>query len=185
MVSLLQPSIPSTWEALADAYQSRIQTAVEQWSRGAATDDDVQWLSWLVANELVSNRTTSSPKLEKLLAEYRAVESEIPAPRVVEGLADKGPGRDFPVLIGGNAKTFGDPAPRRLLRNILGDVSFTAVGSGRRELAERIASSENPLTARLMVNRIWQHVFGRGIVASVDGSGTRPGKYSSTPLSAS
>ena len=43
--------------------------------------------------------------------------------------------------------------------------------SGRLELAERIASADNPLTARVMVNRIWQHLFGSGIVRSVDDFG--------------
>ena len=99
------------------------------------------------------------------------MESEIPTPRVVEGLADKGPGTDFPVLIGGNAKTYGEPAPRRFLKSILGEEPLATAGSGRRELAEIIASPENPLTARVMVNRIWQHVFGRGIVGTVDNFG--------------
>jgi hypothetical protein len=37
-------------------------------------------------------------------------------------------------------------------------------GSGRLELAEAISSAENPLTARVMANRVWQHHFGQGIV---------------------
>jgi len=45
-------------------------------------------------------------------------------------------------------------------------------GSGRRELAEAMASEENPLTARVMVNRIWHYVFGRGMVASTDDFGS-------------
>ena len=171
MTALFEPRIPLTWKALADAYQSRIQAAVDRWSRGAATDDDTEWLAWLMQNELLSNRTSATPQLELLVAEYRRVESEIPAPRVVEGLADKGPGTDFPVLIGGNAKTFGDPAPRRFLKNILGESPFVTKGSGRRELAELIASPTNPLTARVMVNRIWHHIFGRGIVGTVDNFG--------------
>jgi hypothetical protein len=44
-------------------------------------------------------------------------------------------------------------------------------GSGRAALAEQLADAGNPLTARVMVNRIWHHVFGRGIVATVDNFG--------------
>ena len=45
-------------------------------------------------------------------------------------------------------------------------------GSGRSELAKWIASTDNPLTARVMANRVWLHLFGRGIVASPDNFGT-------------
>jgi hypothetical protein len=50
-------------------------------------------------------------------------------------------------------------------------------GSGRRELADWIASKDNPLTARVMANRVWLHLFGRGLVATPDNfgaSGTTP-----------
>jgi hypothetical protein len=44
--------------------------------------------------------------------------------------------------------------------------------SGRLELAEWIASPDNPLTARVMANRIWRHLLGRGIVTTPDNFGT-------------
>jgi hypothetical protein len=50
-------------------------------------------------------------------------------------------------------------------------------GSGRRELADWIAAKDNPLTARVMVNRVWLHLFGRGLVPTPDNfgaSGLRP-----------
>ena len=162
---------PATWKALADAYQRRIEQAVDRWSNRTPTEDDVRWLDWMVQNDLMPNSVNASPKLQQLVGEYRAIESEIPASRVIEGLADKGPGTEFPVLIGGNAKTYGEPAPRRFLQTILREPAVKTMGSGRRELAEMIASPDNPLTARVMVNRIWQHVFGRGIVGTVDNLG--------------
>jgi hypothetical protein len=103
VADLFAPRVPTTWRTLADSYQTRIGAAVERWSRGTASDDDVQWLSWLLQNGLLSNGVAATPHLERLITEYRAVENSIPAPRVVEGLADNGPGTDFPVLIGGNA----------------------------------------------------------------------------------
>ena len=69
------------------------------------------------------------------------------------------------VLLRGSADNPGEEAPRRFLA-ILSPAErapFTK-GSGRLELAEAIADPKNPLTARVMVNRIWQHHFGQGIV---------------------
>jgi mono/diheme cytochrome c family protein len=69
------------------------------------------------------------------------------------------------VQLRGNPETLGDEAPRRFLAVLCADAPapFTK-GSGRLELAEAIADRRNPLTARVMVNRIWQHHFGQGIV---------------------
>jgi hypothetical protein len=171
ILPLFEQGAPSNWRSLADSYRKRIEDAVDHWSAGTASDDDVRWLDWLARNDLLPNRSDTGAKLQKLLNEFRQIEGQIPPARVVEGLADKGQGTDFPVLVGGDAKTFGEPAPRRFLKNIFGETPFADPGSGRRELAKTIASPDNPLTARLMVNRIWRHIFGRGIVASVDNFG--------------
>jgi transcriptional regulator with XRE-family HTH domain len=79
---------------------------------------------------------------------------------------------DMKVFIRGNPANQGEIAPRRFLR-ILSDGQPEAFqeGSGRWELAEAIASADNPLTARVMVNRMWQHHFGRGIVGTPDNFG--------------
>ncbi|MCE9605243.1 MAG: PSD1 and planctomycete cytochrome C domain-containing protein [Planctomycetia bacterium] len=72
---------------------------------------------------------------------------------------------DMKIFIRGNPARTGDLAPRRFLRILAGDApkAFTE-GSGRRELAEEIAAADNPLTSRVIVNRLWQRHFGRGIV---------------------
>ena len=74
---------------------------------------------------------------------------------------------DMKVFIRGNPAKLGDVAPRRFLKVLVSTepASFKQ-GSGRLELAEAIASKDNPLTARVMVNRIWQYHFGRAIVGS-------------------
>ena len=75
------------------------------------------------------------------------------------------------VLIKGDPETLGAEVPRRFL-GVLGGQSVTS-GSGRRELAEWIADPKNPLTARVMVNRVWQGHFGLGLVATPDNFGVR------------
>jgi hypothetical protein len=80
---------------------------------------------------------------------------------------------DMKVFVRGNPANQGDVAPRRFLQILSRDEPQPfANGSGRLELAEAIASSDNPLTARVMVNRVWQHHFGRGIVSTPDNFGS-------------
>lgn len=69
------------------------------------------------------------------------------------------------VRVGGRDDSLGEEVPRRFLTILSkGEPKPFQTGSGRLELAEAIASAENPLTARVMANRIWQHHFGYGIV---------------------
>ncbi|HSH92670.1 MAG TPA: DUF1553 domain-containing protein, partial [Roseimicrobium sp.] len=74
----------------------------------------------------------------------------------------------------GNPLTKGESVPRRFLQVMAGDEprGFER-GSGRLELADAIASKDNPLTARIMVNRIWMQHFGRGLVATTSDFGKR------------
>ena len=90
---------------------------------------------------------------------------------IAHSLAESSVG-DMKVFLRGNPATQGPVAPRRFLKVIAGDEppAFKK-GSGRLELASAIADPNNPLTARVMVNRIWQHHFGRGLVGTPDNFG--------------
>ena len=69
------------------------------------------------------------------------------------------------VFTRGNPLTKGDEVPRQFL-SAFGSQQPFKKGSGRLELAQAIIHPRNPLTARVMVNRIWQHHFGRGLVST-------------------
>jgi hypothetical protein len=106
-------------------------------------------------------------RLDELRGEFESVKKSLPpAPPMAHGLQEAG-NVDLKVYLRGNPAQQGENAPRRFLRILAGDnpPPFTH-GSGRLDLAEAIASKDNPLTARVIVNRIWQHHFGRGIVGT-------------------
>ncbi len=110
------------------------------------------------------------------LAEFRAQKDRLqkacpPKYAVVHTLKDREKPVDSPVLIRGNPATPGPKVSRHFLTILGGDSAPFTVGSGRLELARSIASPANPLTPRVMVNRLWQHHFGRGIVATTSNFG--------------
>src|SRR5205085_4535353 len=79
-----------------------------------------------------------------------------------------------PVFLRGNPNNRGEPAARHapaLYRS--GAPEFAPKASGRLELAQAIVSRQNPLTARVIVNRIWLHHFGAGLVRTPSDFGTR------------
>ena len=82
--------------------------------------------------------------------------------------------RDSYVFIKGNRGSRGPNVPRQFLEILSGeDRQPFRDGSGRLELANHIASPDNPLTARVMVNRVWLHQFGEGIVRTANDFGLR------------
>ena len=109
---------------------------------------------------------TQQEELKRLKAElppkYPFLQTIQDKPKIAEGR----------VQIRGDRNNLGDPAPRRFLAILSpGEQRAFTKGSGRQELADAIADPKNPLTARVMVNRVWQHHFGRGLVGTASNFG--------------
>ena len=96
------------------------------------------------------------------------------APARANVVADVSNPQDYHVLIHGEVGNTGDKVPRRFLEVLSPDPKHRpewTKGSGRLDLAHAIADPKNPLTARVLVNRLWQQHFGVGFVTTPDDLG--------------
>jgi hypothetical protein len=146
-----------------------VREAIHAWRGGNATAEQAACLDALVRAGQLPAAIEALPAVAPLAAGYRRLESEVPVARRAPGVIDE-PGTDQPLLIRGNLMAAGDPVPRRYLE-ALGAKPYPRDGMMRLRLADEIASASNPLTARVMVNRIWSKLFGSGLVATVDNFG--------------
>ena len=114
-------------------------------------------------------------KITKFGNDRVKLESEHPGapPRAMVSL-DKPKPADVRVFVRGNPGRQGDPAPRAWL-TMFGGEKFTD-GSGRLELARKIASRDNPLTARVIANRVWMLHFGKPLVGQTSDFGVQTPK---------
>jgi hypothetical protein len=111
--------------------------------------------------------------VDGLMQEIQTLKSGLP-PKYpfLHAIKDSAKPANLRVAIGGNPENLGEEAPRRFLSILCeGEPPAFRKGSGRLELAEAIANPSNPLTARVMANRIWHYHFGKGIVGSTSNFG--------------
>ena len=109
--------------------------------------------------------------LKKQIEEWQATAPSAPPRAMV--LEDAARPTKPHVLLRGNPGTPGPEVPRQFLEVLSNNRKAFTEGSGRLELARAIASADNPLTARVMVNRVWMYHFGAGLVRTPGDFGTR------------
>ncbi len=159
VAELLEKPLPLL-PANAALSTEKLRDAIAQWPRGLRT---------------------AAPFLFDAINELDISHPAAPAHAMV--MLDAPAPTDSPVFIRGQAEVHGDLVPRRFLEVLAGPnrKPFTN-GSGRLELAQAIASRDNPLTARVLVNRAWMHLFGNGFVPTPDDLGVQSEKPSHPEL---
>jgi hypothetical protein len=123
-----------------------------------------------------SPTSTTDPRadLKKLEDELKSLQQKAPyRPQAMTVKEAEKIGDAF-ICIRGNFHNPGDVVPRGFLSVATSDSppDLPDEQSGRRQLAEWLASKDNPLTARVMVNRVWHHLFGVGLVRTTDNFGS-------------
>jgi hypothetical protein len=116
----------------------------------------------------------SNPRIEGVTRKLESLSNLLEAaqPDQAQALAVKDieTPRDGPIYRRGDFQSFGDIVPRGFLTAVPTSTSYAIPPdtSGRLQLAEWLTDSENTLTSRVLVNRIWHHLFGKGLVRTVD-----------------
>ena len=163
---------PTDFPAVAARYGQWLTTSLEAWALDRADENDVRLINWMLHEGLLPNHMDARPSIWELVSSYRAVEKQLAEPQTVNGMADLDPGRDFRLNVRGVYEDLGDRVPRGYIEVVGGERNSSGLtGSGRKELADLMTSSHNPLTARVFVNRVWHWVFGTGIVKTTNDFG--------------
>lgn len=146
--------------------------AIQAWKSQKASAAQVALLNQLLQKGQLEARTGATQELIK--AYQTLADKPLFNREFILGMTE-GDGVNSPVFIRGNhLQVSEEPVKRRFFAALPEvDVSFEGAGSKREELAEGMLHPQNPLTARVMVNRIWHHLYGRGIVETVDNFGAQ------------
>jgi hypothetical protein len=161
---------PQQSDGALEHLANQIEQAASNWKSGKLTIVQSDLLEGLYDAGAFDFTLGRSEELKQAVEQFRVTQLEVPKPSYVRTLSD-GHGEDEPVYIRGSHRNLStDANPRHFLDGIDGK-PFNAAGSGRLQWAESLVAGDNPLTARVFANRIWHHLFGRGIVASVDDFG--------------
>ncbi len=180
MARALEAAASLPGEKSVDPFRAVLTETIDQLAANKLAQDKHAKDRAKIANWLISEGQFNLNPTREMVAigeAYARASHDLPERARIQGRVClamwDGTGVDENVLIRGNHKTVGPAMPRRLPEaiQVQGATSQELAGSGRLELARQLVDPANPLTSRVMVNRIWHHLLGRGIVPSVDNFG--------------
>ena len=170
--SLFAGDPPADLEAAASRYQQWLANSLQAWADGRASEDDVRLINWMLTNRLLPNNLEAHEPARRLVTAYAKIEKQLTDPWTVNGMADLDAGNDYRLNRRGVYEDLGDNVARGYVEVLAGERDTSnRNGSGRLDLAEHVANSRNPLTARVFANRIWHWVFAAGLVTTPDDFG--------------
>lgn len=161
--------LPSDLKNLITLYQNAINKALKAWKENNLTDAQAVFLDTILKSKLLTNQAEEGSMIAKQLNRWRILEEQLATPMRSPGQFET-EGFDQVLFDRGNHKKPLDVVPRRFLE-FLDAEPYQTKSSGRLELAQDMLRDDNPLTTRVIVNRIWHHLFGKGIVATPDNFG--------------
>jgi cytochrome c553 len=157
------PDLTDERGGTAESYLAIAKVVFADAATPPATGTEPDFLQWVD----VLHDSPAAP----LLARWQALEATFQDPPRAPGMIE-GTGWDERVFVRGNPRNPGEVVPRRFLEALTGEAAAVETsGSGRRELARAITAPDNPFFARVFVNRVWLHLFGRGLVPTPDDFG--------------
>lgn len=173
------PDSNETVEKIAKTIDKAIAAWTDSSLASEATDADcLGATNWLLSNSklLFASDPDGKSEIDRIAIRWadtrKELRSRLPNESAIAVAMIDSTGEDDRVLIRGNSAAPGEVTPRRFLEAIDGDLPLKIEsGSGRLQLADRMNDPSNPLTSRVIVNRVWHHLFGRGIVPTVDDFG--------------
>jgi Protein of unknown function (DUF1549)/Protein of unknown function (DUF1553)/Planctomycete cytochrome C len=174
------PTAASSRE-IATAIEAAFHQELDAWINPGPEAKSLAFLSWLTKKRLV-DWGDSSTAIAGIASRNTKASEGLPPPLRVLAMTD-GTAEPTRVFIRGDPRTPGTPVSRRVPEAMACTSAASVVDStGRMELAESLLAECNPLTYRVIVNRVWAHVFGRGLVPTVDNLGAMGQKPSHPEL---
>ena len=159
---------------LAGGLVSVFVSAANDQSSGKANRETSQLLNWVIRQGDLLEQPADLGKAAAGFAAFQKqrteIEKTIPSVSWALTLLD-GSGEDESILVRGNHKAPTNELVPRSFLEALANREAPSRGSGRMALGKQMVDPKNPFVSRVVVNRVWHHLFGRGIVETVDNLG--------------